>query len=96
MIDRFDTLLKTGRVIVSALSKEAICQKVEHAAVRLLRAEHAKVRWFDDGAANEASTLEQSRPGRAQRLNETSPVGEPQSELRAAIHVRGKAVAALV
>lgn len=47
LVDRFDTLLKAGRKITSALSPDAIRQEVENAARRLLRAEQASLIWMD-------------------------------------------------
>lgn len=92
LIDRFDTLLKSGRRIISSLSKDAICRKLEDAAIRLLRAEHAEVKWLED----DENVADESDAGPAEPAQEDAggSVG-PRSDLRAEIHVRGKVVAEL-
>ena len=47
LVDRFDTVLDSGRMIVSALSKASIYQEVAAAASRLLRGEHCVVLEID-------------------------------------------------
>ncbi len=43
LVDRFDTILKVGRKIASALSPAMIFSEVHAAALRLLRGEHCLV-----------------------------------------------------
>jgi two-component system sensor kinase len=99
LIDRFDTLLKTGRGIVSSLTKAAISEKLEHAAIRLLRAQHASVSWIEDDVWNRADPSAVSgiagHRGFTESQLETSPVDETRSDLCVPILVRGQAVAAL-
>ncbi|MEW4487990.1 response regulator [Thalassoglobus sp. JC818] len=48
LVDRFETLLQSGRVIISALSKEAIIREARTASCRLLRTESARLVLFDE------------------------------------------------
>jgi signal transduction histidine kinase/tetratricopeptide (TPR) repeat protein len=58
LIDRFDSLLESGRRLSSALSREAVLDGVEDSVLRLLRAEHCAIVEF--GPERE---LVQKRPG---------------------------------
>ena len=97
LIDRFDTLLKTGRVIVSSFSKDTICEKLTHAAKRLLRAEQAQVVWFNEGSPDERGDWPETLEGSGILPPQTDASGEDESRsaLRAPIQMRGKVVAAL-
>ncbi|WP_437193139.1 response regulator [Planctomicrobium sp. SH527] len=48
VIDRFETLLKAGRVISSALTHDAICRETISATTRLLRSNQAHILWKDE------------------------------------------------
>jgi two-component system sensor kinase len=97
LIDRFDTLLKTGRVIVSSFSKQTISEKLTHAAKRLLRAEQAEVVWFGEGSSSEKGDWPEVLEGSGilPPKTEASAEDESRSALRAPIQMRGKVVAAL-
>jgi two-component system sensor kinase len=103
LVDRFETVLKTGRRIVSALSRETICSRVEDAASRLLRADHALVMLLDDESTSQplfspeaAELLERvGQSGLIQTVTVSAGREHASSILCAPIHVRGNIVACL-
>ena len=103
LVDRFETLLKTGRSVVSALSRESVCQRVEDAAVRLLRAETASVALLDGDRPlpatipSEAIALLEAvgQSGRVQTLGGSDEQYRSKSVLCAPVLVRGNIVACL-
>jgi len=48
LVDRFETLMQSGRNISSALSRDVICSETESAAKRLLRCESVKIVWVNE------------------------------------------------
>ena len=104
LIDRFDTLLRTGRGVISALERETVRTKVEEAALRLLRAEQATVLWVtDEGAIHQpldetaaAMIQEVRRTGRLYRTSNTQTAAIEGSALCVPIQARGSVVAYLL
>jgi signal transduction histidine kinase/CheY-like chemotaxis protein len=109
LVDRFDTLLEAGRKIISALSREGICEAAESAATRLLRSEQARIIWLDEQGhpldampTREAADLEliriASRSGKAvasRRPAEETIDQQEHSVLCAPVLVRGNVVACI-
>ncbi|SFI30003.1 response regulator [Planctomicrobium piriforme] len=69
LVDRFDTLLQAGRVIISALSNETICSETESAARRLLRSDRATLIWL-----NEQGRIAEQQPGSYSPQQTVDPV----------------------
>jgi two-component system sensor kinase len=56
LVDRFQTVLEVGRQIASALSREEVFQRVQDAALRLLRGERCEIIRLPASAATESPT----------------------------------------
>jgi signal transduction histidine kinase/Tfp pilus assembly protein PilF len=107
LVDRFDTLLRVGRAIASALTPDAIFSVVSTAARDLLRAEACDVVLVDDestpveASASDALVREAVAARRVVVLADDDPsvsmiIGRAKSALAAPIFVRGRLVACWV
>jgi two-component system sensor kinase len=101
LIDRFATLLTTGRGIISALSRGGIGSQVEEAAALLLRAQKTRIIPVESGPSSSTTSpdpLEAELVRQTVRMEkvctwrstEFDEVGEGRSALCAPILVRGK------
>lgn len=92
VIDRFETLLKAGRVISSALTHDAICRETISASKRLLRSNQAHILWKDELTA--LSTTERLKQITRRGINPIL-VDQVLDELRVIVDLSSKPVSAL-
>ena len=83
LVDRFDTLLRTGRVIATALTPEAIYDAVRAAAIELLHSESCSVVLIDGDDPGNATL---------RRIDESSGTGLSEHLIFEALRSKGVAV----
>lgn len=91
LVDRFDTMILTGRKILSAVKVDQICQEGAEAARRILRVPNARIIWADDSQFEtwlKPARLQQKSPGVIDNSEAAGRLGVP-------ILIRGETLACL-